>query len=1039
MLRREVKAGEGEHVWLAHDEILGKDISLHFIPEALRSDERGMSELRSEIKRNRQLIHPGVLRVYDLVEESGWSAISMDWFDGESLASLLKKSPGGLGVAELSPVVRQACRTLDDVHKIQVVHRNLTPANLFVDAAGKVLVARFGISRVIEDALGRARKASGGTDDSLAYVSPQQLDGETPTRLDDLYSLGATLFELLTGQLPFSGADLFTQIRRTPAPSVSERRHKAGGAGVPPSWEKAVAACLAKAPTDRPQSAGAVAQQLELSDKGAAEVTPAAIGTAIAAGAAVAAVTREKPAPEPAPVEKQAAPEPDEPVAGKEEPAHSSPEHDPTLPPPVERGRRSRHEPEDETGASEIYPDLYKRPGMAGGTIALLAALVIGVIACLVYFSRQADSSGSHAPTIANQPQAAPKPTPAKPAPATPAAASTVAANPGSPEANPGLLGEPRLDDPAAAGREPSANRARPSTGTAAADSHAPATPAAVKAPEQPQEEQVFFPALEKASPAEIAAQLAAAQKARTDAEAALQASQKKKQTAEAALAQAQKGVDDKAKAIAPVLKAADDLQAERQKRADDAKAAEDAARDAHKAVEEATRAADLKARQAEDTKKSLADWEKQNSAKLAGRDKAQTEYQALQNALAEKLKDTTDAAKSALDADASRTHQIAAIKTLTTLASQAQAREAAEAQRKADEENRNRQAQMRKEIEDMKKQLDERMRILDAMSQGSAKPVPTAPVATPAPPVATPVPVAPPTPAPRPATPVPAPATPVAVAPPVATPIVVVVRTTPPPMVAPPVATPAPPVPVETAAADKGSENSLGQKFAAVGDVQFCVWPTRLQDFEAFAQEANVKSGGWRTPGFKQGPLHPVVNVSWIDAMAFCKWLTDREHKKGLLAKDLYYRLPTDLEWSKGVGLPDEPGKTPADRDMGVPDVFPWGTQWPPPPNVGNYTGEETGSDVAIRGYDDGFAWTSPVGSFPPNKLGLYDMGGNVWQWCMDSWTPESKAKVLRGASWYNGALKLSLLSSCRVHANPDSSTDNYGFRIVKAQIARR
>ncbi len=118
----------------------------------------------------------------------------------------------------------------------------------------------------------------------------------------------------------------------------------------------------------------------------------------------------------------------------------------------------------------------------------------------------------------------------------------------------------------------------------------------------------------------------------------------------------------------------------------------------------------------------------------------------------------------------------------------------------------------------------------------------------------------------------------------------------------------------------------------------------------------------------------------------------------------------------------------------MGVPDVYPWGTEWPPPKGSGNYTGEETGSDVAIKGYDDGYAWTSPVGSFPPNQLGLYDMGGNVWQWCMDSWNNESKAKVLRGASWYNGALKLSLLSSCRVHATPDSSTDNYGFRIVRA-----
>jgi formylglycine-generating enzyme required for sulfatase activity len=231
---------------------------------------------------------------------------------------------------------------------------------------------------------------------------------------------------------------------------------------------------------------------------------------------------------------------------------------------------------------------------------------------------------------------------------------------------------------------------------------------------------------------------------------------------------------------------------------------------------------------------------------------------------------------------------------------------------------------------------------------------------------------------------------------------------------------------------------NSLGQKFVSVPNtaVLFCLWPTRVQDFAVFAKETAFRNYSWKNPGFKQDPDHPVVNVTWNDAVAFCKWLTDRDRKKGFLSKDQLYRLPTDLEWSKAVGLAEETGQTPEARDMAVPDVFPWGTQWPPPPNVGNYSGEETGSDVAIKGYDDGFAWTSPVGTFPANKYGLYDVGGNVWQWCMDNSTNESKTKVLRGGSWYNGALRLSLLSSCRVSANPDSSTDNYGFRIVRAPV---
>lgn len=230
------------------------------------------------------------------------------------------------------------------------------------------------------------------------------------------------------------------------------------------------------------------------------------------------------------------------------------------------------------------------------------------------------------------------------------------------------------------------------------------------------------------------------------------------------------------------------------------------------------------------------------------------------------------------------------------------------------------------------------------------------------------------------------------------------------------------------------GLTNSLGMRLIplAGADALVCIWPARVRDFEQFARTTGLKSTLWKDPGFKQGPDHPVVNVTWQEAMAFCKWLTLKEQKEGVISSVQSYRLLTDLEWSRAAGLGRESGTTPEARDMGVPDVYPWGNAWPPPTGAGNYTGEETGSDVAIKGYNDGFPWTSPVGSFPANKLGFYDMGGNVWQWCMDSWNAESKAKVLRGASWYNGALKLSLLTSCRVHASPDSSTDNYGFRIA-------
>ena len=251
---------------------------------------------------------------------------------------------------------------------------------------------------------------------------------------------------------------------------------------------------------------------------------------------------------------------------------------------------------------------------------------------------------------------------------------------------------------------------------------------------------------------------------------------------------------------------------------------------------------------------------------------------------------------------------------------------------------------------------------------------------------------------------------------------------------------------------------NSLGMKFVPVGDVQVSVYLTTVANFGAFAKATQLASQVWRNPGFKQGPDHPVVNVTWREADAFCRWLTAEERRAGLLKSNELYRLPSDLEWSKAVGLSAETGATPEERDMGVQDVYPWGKEWPPPHDAGNYAGVETQSDIPIPGHNDGFPNTSPVGKFRVNAFGLYDMGGNVWQWVSDDWNsekpakttsfwqwvsdfwkPAKQAKALRGASWYNGAIPLSLLSSCRISSSPDTLHDTYGFRIVKVTEPRK
>jgi formylglycine-generating enzyme required for sulfatase activity/predicted Ser/Thr protein kinase len=216
---------------------------------------------------------------------------------------------------------------------------------------------------------------------------------------------------------------------------------------------------------------------------------------------------------------------------------------------------------------------------------------------------------------------------------------------------------------------------------------------------------------------------------------------------------------------------------------------------------------------------------------------------------------------------------------------------------------------------------------------------------------------------------------------------------------------------------------NSLGMIFVPVAGTaaQFSIWDTRVQDYQAFVAATGRLLG---KPKFEQGPTHPAVMVSWDDAKAFCAWLTEEERRAGTLNAAQEYRLPTDLEWSAAVGLENESGSTPQERNRKIVNVFPWGTQWPRPRDSGNYAGQGL----------DNFTNTSPVGSFAPNRFGLYDMGGNVPQWCEDFYDGQSGNRVLRGAGWNTRNREDALLSSARSRGRPGFRRSGAGFRCVLA-----
>lgn len=211
---------------------------------------------------------------------------------------------------------------------------------------------------------------------------------------------------------------------------------------------------------------------------------------------------------------------------------------------------------------------------------------------------------------------------------------------------------------------------------------------------------------------------------------------------------------------------------------------------------------------------------------------------------------------------------------------------------------------------------------------------------------------------------------------------------------------------------------NSLGMKFVHAGttDVLVSVWLTRVQDFRTFVEATrhdakkgvfSVEVGGpfgffqhgdhWEKPGFAQSDEHPVCGVSWTDAKAFCKWLTDKEHKDGKLLENFEYRLPTDAEWVGSLAI-KAPGKVAR---------YPWGTTWPPPEGRANLAGQELfDGGVTPSGWPklqlrDNSPRTSRVDKFPANPFGIHDSFGNLWQFCEDATDPDQTRRLLRGGSW--------------------------------------
>jgi hypothetical protein len=274
-------------VWLAHDDELERNVALKFLPELIVHDRAVLGDMKRETRRSLDLTHKNIVRIYDFVHSDQSGCISMEYVDGDTLSNLRADKPHKVFEAhDLNEWTSQLCDALDYAHNhARIIHRDLKPANLMVNTRGDLKVSDFGISRSLSDSVSMLTMEQGRSG-TLVFMSPQQLDGERGSHLDDVYSFGATVYELLTSKPPFSSGNVDRQIREKIPPSMALRRKELEIEGEPidETWERVVAACLAKEPARRPQSFAEIAQKLEIASpktvraKQASEAKPAGGG-----------------------------------------------------------------------------------------------------------------------------------------------------------------------------------------------------------------------------------------------------------------------------------------------------------------------------------------------------------------------------------------------------------------------------------------------------------------------------------------------------------------------------------------------------------------------------------------------------------------------------------------------------------------------------------------------------------------------------------------------------------------------------------------
>jgi serine/threonine-protein kinase len=239
-------------VYRAQDTVLDRVVAFKVLPDSFQENPQAVANFLREAKAAAKLNHPNIVTVYDAGEQDGRYYIAMEFVDGTTLKEILRRR-GPIAPAGVLQVVAQVCEALAYAHEKKVVHRDIKTANAMWTREKKAKIMDFGLAKVVEEVRNHTTVVSG----TPYYMSPEQTLGKNIDHRTDIYSLGVTTFELITGTVPFKQGNIPYHHVHTQPPDVRELRPE-----ISKPVAQLIARCLEKDAADRYQTAGAILDQV---------------------------------------------------------------------------------------------------------------------------------------------------------------------------------------------------------------------------------------------------------------------------------------------------------------------------------------------------------------------------------------------------------------------------------------------------------------------------------------------------------------------------------------------------------------------------------------------------------------------------------------------------------------------------------------------------------------------------------------------------------------------------------------------------------